>query len=135
MTRHDSTARFLSVAASRSLSVACVLIAMAGSLPALPRPLAEYRFEEGSGTTVFNSGSVVGGAGTLQEGRSAGNGPRFSQDTPQGIGSRFSLEFDGINDLVRMPDFLNYTKDFQGRSQNLDQCSDGIGRDGPGQPF
>jgi hypothetical protein len=101
-----------------------VLLVLAGS-PALaqPRPLLEYRFEEGFGTTVASSGSVPGVAGTLREGKSTGNGPRFSQDTPQGIGSAFSLQFDGINDQVRVPDGFNYTVDGQAGSAPLSQLT------------
>ncbi len=94
-----------------------------GAVFAQPKPLLEYRFEEGSGSTVANTGTVVGVAGVLEDGSTKGNGPAFSQDTPQGTGSTYSLELDGIDDLVRLPDAFDYTVDGRRGSQALSQLT------------
>jgi hypothetical protein len=121
--RRYAAAPHLSPGIMGAVALAFLLVGVAESASAQPRPLMEYRFEEGSGFSVANSGSVVGGAGALREGLSIGNGPQFSQDTPQGIGSRYSLQFDGINDLVRIPDAFNYTVDGQPGSAPLSQVT------------
>ncbi|MFH1931027.1 MAG: PKD domain-containing protein [Pseudomonadota bacterium] len=64
-------------------------------------PIVEYLFNEGSGTTALNSGSLGDSTnGTI-------NGATYSSDTPSDTG--FSLEFDGINDFVRVLDTFDYT--------------------------
>ena len=88
-----------------------------------PVPLLQFRFEEGTGTTVTSTGSVAKVSGKLQEGKNAGNGPRFSSDTPQGIASAYSLQFDGINDMVRMTDVFDYTVDGKRGSTPLTQLT------------
>jgi hypothetical protein len=68
---------------------------------ATPLPIVEYQFNELTGSTATNSGSL--GSGT--------NGSIFgathSLDTPSGTG--YSLQFDGVNDFVRVQDTFNYT--------------------------
>jgi len=107
------------------VAVSFIFLLFIDAAPAVaqPRPLLEYRFEEGSGFSAANSGSFAGATGALREGLSVGNGPQFSQDTPQGIGSSYSLQFDGINDLVRIPDGFNYTADGQPGSVPLSQVT------------
>ena len=89
----------------------CDIGAFEVDCPAATAAILEYRFEEGSGTTVCNSGSFAGANGTLQDGIVVGAGPIFSADTPPGVESSRSLEFDGINDFVRIPDQFDYTVD------------------------
>jgi hypothetical protein len=65
-----------------------------------PTPIVEYLFNEGSGTTALNTGSLGNGTnGTI-------NGASYSSDIHLGLG--FSLEFDGINDFVRVLDTFDY---------------------------
>jgi hypothetical protein len=99
--------------------VACI----AAPLLAQPRPLVEYRFEEGSGKTVANTGLFSGAIGVLQDGMPAENGPAFSRDAPQRTGSAYSLRFDGRGDLVRIPDAFNYTVDGMPSSTPLSQLT------------
>lgn len=74
-------------------------------------PLLEYRFEEGTGGVVANTGSFAGGHGVRFDLNSAGSGPAFSNDIPAGVESASSLVFDGINDWVRVPDDFDMTED------------------------
>jgi hypothetical protein len=110
----------------RLIEAGNILFLVAGiAAPALaqPRPLVEYRFEEGSGTVVANTGTVRGGEGTLQNGTPVGIGPAFSHDAPQRTGSSYSLHFDGQDDLVRLGDAFNYTVDGQPSTTPLSQLT------------
>ena len=72
------------------------------------KPVLEYRFEEGSGTSASNTGrwsSTRGANGILL------NGVKSSTDTPPGASSKYSLYFDGVDDCVAIPDDFNYTDD------------------------
>ncbi len=73
--------------------------ALGGWIHAEPRPRVEFLFNEGSGTTVANSGSL----GSLADGLL--NGPGFSEPALC-IGN--SLFFDGMDDFVRVPNPFNY---------------------------
>jgi hypothetical protein len=99
------------------------VLGIVGAAFAQRRPLLEYRFEEGSGTLVLNTGIVPGAIGTLWDGTSSGRGPQFSRDVPQSIGSAFSLRFDGTNDVVSIPDAFNYTVDGQPSTNPLSQLT------------
>ncbi len=87
------------------------------------RPLLEYLFEEGSGDFVASTGIVQGLIGTLLDGTTIGKGPQFSRNTPQSIGSEFSLHFDGSKDVARIPDGFNYTVDGQPSNTPLPQLT------------
>jgi hypothetical protein len=71
----------------------------------LVSPVLEYRFEEGSGNRVSNTGSWAATLGA----HGAVDGPTFSDDTPPNINSKYSMSFDGINDYILIPDDFNYT--------------------------
>ena len=70
---------------------------------AAPLPIVEYQFNEGTGTSALNSGSL--GSDTNGE----INGATYSSNTPFGTG--YSLKFDGtgFNDFVRVQDTFDYT--------------------------
>jgi len=95
------------------------------AVPALaqPLPLRQYQFEEGSGTVVNNTGTVAGGMGTVLLGTVMPAGQQFSKDTPDGIGSNFSLALTGDHDLVRIPDDFDYTVDGKPGSKPLSQLT------------
>lgn len=79
------------------------LMAMGFAQPSwsAPAPIVEYLFNEGPGITAINTGTL--GYGT----NGAINGASYSSDTP--LDSGFSLEFDGIDDFVRVQDTFDYT--------------------------
>ena len=66
-----------------------------------PPPIVEYQFDEGSGTSALNSGSL--GAGTNGQ----IYGAAYSSDTPSGTG--YSLQFDVADDFIRVQDTFDYT--------------------------
>lgn len=67
-------------------------------------PLVAYAFDEGSGTTATNAGSLGAALnGTI-------NGPTYSSDTPSGGG--MSLDFDGSDDYVRLTTGFSYGSAF-----------------------
>jgi hypothetical protein len=68
--------------------------------PAAADTLVELLFDEGSGSTAVNTGSL--GPGT----NGALHGPEWVTDTPSGTG--FALSFDGFDDHVTVPDTFDY---------------------------
>jgi len=68
---------------------------------ATPPPIVEYQFNEGTGILALNSGSL--GPGT----NGSISGAAYSLDTPFRTG--YSLQFDGVDDFVRVQDTFNYT--------------------------
>jgi hypothetical protein len=72
------------------------------SAGAAPTPILEYLFNEGSGTTAINSGSL----GASADGAIIG-GVSYSTDTPSGSG--FSLDFNASSAFVQVPDAWDYT--------------------------
>jgi hypothetical protein len=80
-------------------------------------PFLEYRMNEGSGTTVANSGTVAGAVGTLK-GTAA-----FSSDVQSGNGPS-SLSLDGSpTSFVEIPDALDYTTTGARGATRLDQVT------------
>src|SRR5262249_12649608 len=82
----------------------CVLTlcAVAGRSHALP--LIKFDFDEGSGNSAVNSGTLGNAsAGVI-------NGPTYTSDTPFGTGT--ALSFDGVKDFVRVPTSFSYGGQF-----------------------
>jgi hypothetical protein len=85
---------------------------------AQPIPILEYRFEEGLGSTAFNTGTFANAAGTLQ------GAATFSTDVPPGVASNFSLQLNGApTTFVQVPDNFNYTTDGNPTSPRLGQLT------------
>ena len=81
-------------------TVLCVAAAAILGQSASAETLVEFLFNEGSGLTAVNTGSLGAGTnGTL-------HGPNWVTDTPFGTG--YSLSFDGVNDNVTIPDTFDY---------------------------
>lgn len=82
------------------LTALCLTAMTVIGIPAAADNLVEFLFDEGSGSTAANSGSLGPGTnGTL-------HGPEWSYDTPSATG--FSLAFDGVDDRVTVPDTFDY---------------------------
>ncbi len=92
-----------------TVALVCVVAGIAGPAFSQPRPLLQYLFEDGFGTRVANSGTVKGATGTFLDSTGKPTGSQFSQDTPLGIDSRYSLHLDGEDDVVSIPDDFDYT--------------------------
>jgi hypothetical protein len=87
------------VAPARIVTACLVALALAsGSARALP--LVEFDFDEGSGTTARNSGTL----GSALDGTI--DGAAYTSDTPSGTGT--ALVFDGVNDFVRVTTSFSY---------------------------
>lgn len=120
--RHDAAPR-LPKGLICAVNLVFLILGIVGESFAQQRPLLEYRFEEGTGSSVANSGTGPGAVGTLGYGSSTGGGPQFFRIVPQSIGSGFSLHFDGANDVVTIPDAFNYTVDGQPSTTPLSQLT------------
>jgi hypothetical protein len=121
--RHHDAAPRLPKGFISAVNLSFLILGIVGVSFAQQRPLLEYRFEEGSGSFVANSGTGPMAVGTLGDGSSTGGGPQFFRVVPQSIGSGFSLHFDGANDVVTIPDAFNYTVDGQPSTAPLSQLT------------
>jgi len=86
-------------------SVVALVVVAVISVPAAGAKLqAHWTFDEGAGLTVTDS--VGGNVGTLTDGSAHANTdrPAFSADVPGAIGGGSSLSFDGLDDVVIVPD-------------------------------
>jgi hypothetical protein len=90
------------VVAVKTLLMTLLFALLSQTSWAISVPIVEFLFNEGTGTTAMNTGSL--GMGT--NGSILG-GPSYSSDTP--LGSGFSLDFDGSDDWVQVPDTFDYT--------------------------
>jgi hypothetical protein len=88
----------------RRIQIALVvgLVCAGGNAGAIP--LVEFGFDEGSGPTAFNSGTL----GAALDGEI--DGAAYSSDTPFGTGT--ALAFDGVNDFVRVTTSFSYGSQF-----------------------
>lgn len=75
----------------------CAVLLSLGCLPAGAAPIIEYLFDEGSGSTATNSGTL----GATHNG--AINGGAYSASAPNG--SAFSLDLNGTANNVKIPNF------------------------------
>jgi Concanavalin A-like lectin/glucanases superfamily len=80
----------ITIVAAALLTV-CLLLWSKPTWGASASPAFEFRFEEGSGTTATNTGTV-----RLPSNGSIGEGISYSTDTPLGTG--YALDFEGIGD-------------------------------------
>lgn len=81
---------------SATIAIAPVRSAFAGAVG----PALSFDFDEGSGTTALNAGSLGAGSDGII------SNATYSADTPSGAG--FSLFFDGDTDFVETPDTFDY---------------------------
>jgi len=89
----------------RLLFLSCLMCALLFlGAPGFAMPLVAYDFDEGSGTTATNAGTLgVALNGTI-------TGPTYSGDTPSGADT--SLLFDGSDDFVRLVTSFSYGSAF-----------------------